>query len=107
MESREETERLVRFDLAQTARKAGLECPALVIECASTPAQWRAVAHDLQRARRVWGSHVPGLYAAHEAAEKLAEGNLDGALAALVDGCGMSPEMWLELTRGARAEAHS
>lgn len=103
----DDREALVRFDLAQTARRAGDACAALVIETATTPAQWLAVASNLRSARTVRGSHVPGLYAAHEAAEALSRDNLDGALDVLADGCGMPVSQWLELTRNERAEVQS
>jgi len=103
----EDAEQLVRFDLSQTARRAGDACAALVIETATTPAQWLAAATNLRRARTFLGSHVPGLHAAHEAAEALSRGDLDRALASLADACGMEVSQWISLARDERAEAQS
>ena len=73
-----------------------LACVALVLESWGgydlTPAHWTAVAKDFRRAAVVHGSNVSGLYAAHEAAESMAIGSLDGALTYLADGCGLSVE---------------
>lgn len=97
--SPDDREVLVRFDLLDTATCAGLCCAALLIPIASTPAQWTAIATDLRRAGMRWGSHVLGLSDAHDAAEALARGRLDRAVARLADSCGMSPEAWLTETR--------
>ena len=90
---------LVRADLIDTATHAGLRCVALVIGLATTSEHWTAVAADFKRAKVVHGSRVSGLYAAHEAAEAMAIGSLDGALAYLADGCGLSVEEWARITR--------
>ena len=95
----EDAEQLVRFDLSQTARRAGDACAALVIETATTPAQWLAAATNLRRARTFLGSHVPGLHAAGE--------RLGRALASLADACGMEVSQWISLARDERAEAQS
>lgn len=47
-----DAEQLVRFDLAQTARKAGLECPALVIEKLKRPFELFEKRTPLRRVRR-------------------------------------------------------
>jgi len=102
----EDAEQLVRFDLLDTATRAGLRCAALLIPTATTPAQWEAIAADFRSAGMRWGSHVPGLSDAHDAAEALARGRLDRALAHLADSCGTTPEVWLATTREeARARA--
>lgn len=90
---------LVRGDLLDTATRAGLRCAALLIQIATTPAQWEAIAADFRSAGMRWGSHVPGLSDAHDAAEALARGCLDRALAHLAASCGMSPEEWMRVTR--------
>lgn len=95
----DDRESLVRFDLEDTARKAGLRCAALLIPTATTAAQWTAIAADFRSAGMRWGSSVPGLSDAHDAAEAIARGRLDRALTYLADSCGMSPEMWLAETR--------
>lgn len=90
---------LVRADLIDTATHAGLHCVALVLGLATTFEHWTAVAADFKRAKVVSGSNVSGLYAAHEAAESMAIGSLDGALTYLADGCGLSVEEWVRITR--------
>ena len=90
---------LVRGDLIDTAKRAGLRCVALVIELASTPEHWEAVAADFRRAKMVGGSHRPGLAAAYEAAEALMRDDVNRALAYLANDCGLSAEEWLRVTR--------
>lgn len=91
---------LVARDLLDTARRASLACVALVIEHGPLTANdWLAVAADFRHAKVARGSHVPGLYAAHEAAEKLAANDLEGALALLADSCGLPVEEWVRITR--------
>lgn len=91
---------LVARDLLDTARRASLACVALVIEHGPLTANdWLAVAADFRHAKLVRGSHVPGLHAAHEAAEKLAANDLDGALDVLAADCGLAVEEWVRTTR--------
>lgn len=103
----DDREALVRFDLAQTATRAGLRCAALLIPTANASIQWTAIAADFRSAAMRWGSSTPGLSDAHDAAEALSRNNLDRALAHLVDGCGMPLDEWLEITRNERARAQS
>lgn len=92
---------LVRAALLDAARRCSLHSAAHLIPTATTHAAWMAIALDFV----VTYTHRTSLRSvaipAAEAAERLAPGDLDGAVTQFARSCGLSAEAWLA---NARAE---
>lgn len=102
----DDREALVRFDLADTARRVGLRCVAFVIGSLSTRTAWQTVSADFVSARTLAGSdNRYMLAAAEDAADHMADGNVDLAVSRLAKCCGISDAEWLTQTRAERAKA--
>lgn len=106
LESTDDREALVRFDLADTARRVNLRCVALMIGSLTARGAWLTVSADFASARTLAGSdNRYMLAAAEDAADHMAAGNIDLAVSRLAKCCGISDAEWLTQTRAERAKA--
>lgn len=102
----DDREALVRWNLADTARKVGLRGTSRLVLTAATAEEWEDVALDLKGAGGWcrWDDRTE-VRAASRAAAFMGDRELGGALWELAEHCGLSVDRWITATRAERAKA--
>jgi hypothetical protein len=97
---------LVRHDLADTARRNGLQCVARAIGAADRPADWEEIRADFDTARFLRGSTDDRyeLEAARDAAASLKLDDVGAAVGVLAACCGLGVDEWVAATARERED---